>query len=75
MFCLIILAGPAVTSVTDRNGIVAGVFAAMAMGMQAVIVNGIGVGADATVAACALVLREVRDGVRVQGVPAREHSA
>jgi uncharacterized membrane protein YoaK (UPF0700 family) len=39
IFCVIILAGPAVTSVTDRSGIVAGMFAAMAMGMQAVIVR------------------------------------
>jgi uncharacterized membrane protein YoaK (UPF0700 family) len=39
IFCLIILAGPPVTSVTDRSGIFAGVFAAMAMGMQAVIVR------------------------------------
>lgn len=39
IFCLVILAGPPVTSATDRNGIVAGVFAAMAMGMQAVIVR------------------------------------
>ena len=39
IFCLVILAGPPVTSVTDRSGIVAGVFAAMAMGMQAVIVR------------------------------------
>jgi uncharacterized membrane protein YoaK (UPF0700 family) len=36
---LMILAGPPVTSVTDRSGIFAGVFAAMAMGMQAVIVR------------------------------------
>jgi uncharacterized membrane protein YoaK (UPF0700 family) len=39
IFCLIILVGPPVASVTDRNGIAAGVFAAMAMGMQAVIVR------------------------------------
>jgi uncharacterized membrane protein YoaK (UPF0700 family) len=39
IFCVIILAGPAVTSVTDVSGIVAGLFAAMAMGMQAVIVR------------------------------------
>jgi serine acetyltransferase len=32
------------------------------------------VGSDATVAAGAVVLREVRDGVRVQGVPAREYA-
>jgi len=39
VFCAIILAGPPVTSVSDRSGIVAGLFAAMAMGMQAVIVR------------------------------------
>jgi uncharacterized membrane protein YoaK (UPF0700 family) len=39
IFCLITLAGPAVVSVTDRSGIIAGVFAAMAMGMQSVIVR------------------------------------
>jgi uncharacterized membrane protein YoaK (UPF0700 family) len=39
IFCAIILAGPAVTSVNDPSGIVAGLFAAMAMGMQAVIVR------------------------------------
>ena len=39
VFCVIILAGPPVTSVSDRSGIVAGLFAAMAMGMQAVIVR------------------------------------
>jgi uncharacterized membrane protein YoaK (UPF0700 family) len=39
IFCVIILAGPAVTSVNDLSGIVAGLFAAMAMGMQAVIVR------------------------------------
>ena len=39
IFCLITLAGPAVTSVTDRSGIIAGMFAATAMGMQAVIVR------------------------------------
>jgi uncharacterized membrane protein YoaK (UPF0700 family) len=37
VFCVIILAGPPVIS--DRSGIVAGLFAAMAMGMQAVIVR------------------------------------
>ena len=39
IFCVIILAGPPVTSATDRSGILAGMFAAMAMGMQAVIVR------------------------------------
>jgi uncharacterized membrane protein YoaK (UPF0700 family) len=39
IFCVIILAGPAVTSASDRSGIVAGLFAAMAMGMQSVIVR------------------------------------
>ena len=39
IFCVIILAGPPVTSVADRSGILAGMFAAMAMGMQAVIVR------------------------------------
>jgi uncharacterized membrane protein YoaK (UPF0700 family) len=39
IFCLIILAGPAVTSVNDPSGIIAGLFAAMAMGMQSVIVR------------------------------------
>ena len=39
IFCVIILAGPPVTSAADRSGILAGMFAAMAMGMQAVIVR------------------------------------
>jgi uncharacterized membrane protein YoaK (UPF0700 family) len=39
VFCAIILAGPPVASATDRNGIVAGLFAAMAMGMQSVMVR------------------------------------
>jgi uncharacterized membrane protein YoaK (UPF0700 family) len=39
IFCVIILAGPAVTSVSNPSGIIAGLFAAMAMGMQSVIVR------------------------------------
>ena len=39
IFCLITLAGPPVATVTDRHGIIAGLFAAMAMGMQSVIVR------------------------------------
>jgi uncharacterized membrane protein YoaK (UPF0700 family) len=39
VFCVIVLAGPAVTSVNDPSGIIAGLFAAMAMGMQSVIVR------------------------------------
>jgi sugar O-acyltransferase (sialic acid O-acetyltransferase NeuD family) len=43
------------------------------LGMGAVVVNGATVGADATVAAGAVVLKAVADGVRVQGMPAREY--
>jgi sugar O-acyltransferase (sialic acid O-acetyltransferase NeuD family) len=43
------------------------------IGMGAVIVNGTRVGADAAVAAGAVVLKEVADKVRVQGVPAKEY--
>lgn len=39
VFCLIVLAEPPVVTVSDRHGIVAGLFAAMAMGMQSVIVR------------------------------------
>jgi uncharacterized membrane protein YoaK (UPF0700 family) len=39
IFCVITLASPAVTSVNDASGIIAGMFAAMAMGMQSVIVR------------------------------------
>ncbi|HEX5853725.1 MAG TPA: hypothetical protein VFY36_11605 [Solirubrobacteraceae bacterium] len=44
------------------------------LGMGTIVVNDIEVGSDATVAAGAVVLRDTRDGVRVQGVPAREYS-
>lgn len=43
------------------------------LGMGAVIVNATKIGADATVAAGAVVLRDVGAGSRVQGVPAREY--
>ncbi len=43
------------------------------IGMGAVVVNGTRVGADTTVAAGAVVLAEVADGIRVQGMPAREY--
>lgn len=43
------------------------------VGMAGVIVNGTTVGRAATVAAGAVVLGEVYDGARVQGVPAREY--
>ncbi len=39
IFCAITLAGPVVTSVNDPSGIISGLFAAMAMGMQSVIVR------------------------------------
>src|SRR6202020_237683 len=39
IFCAITLAGPAVTSVNDHFGITAGVVAALAMGMQSVILR------------------------------------
>jgi sugar O-acyltransferase (sialic acid O-acetyltransferase NeuD family) len=44
------------------------------IGMGAVIVNGATVGRGATVAAGAVVLGEVADGARVQGVPARAYA-
>jgi acetyltransferase EpsM len=43
------------------------------VGMGSVIVNGGEVGAEVTVAAGAVVLGRVPDGMRVQGVPAREY--
>jgi len=43
------------------------------VGMGGVIVNGVEIGADATIAAGAVVLRSIGDGIRVQGVPAREY--
>ncbi|TMK98951.1 MAG: hypothetical protein E6G34_05445 [Actinobacteria bacterium] len=43
------------------------------VGMGAVILNGVRVDARATVAAGALVLSDVREGSRVQGLPAREY--
>jgi sugar O-acyltransferase (sialic acid O-acetyltransferase NeuD family) len=45
------------------------------VGMGATILNGTLVGADVTVAAGAVVVDDVRDGTRVQGVPAREYHA
>jgi uncharacterized membrane protein YoaK (UPF0700 family) len=39
IFCVLFLGGPALTSANDRSGIIAGVFAAMAMGTQSVIVR------------------------------------
>jgi uncharacterized membrane protein YoaK (UPF0700 family) len=39
VFCLVMLAGPPVTGAGDLHGIVAGLFAAMAMGAQSVIVR------------------------------------
>lgn len=39
VFCILILAGPELTSADDRSGIIAGMFAAMAMGTQSVIVR------------------------------------
>lgn len=47
---------------------------AATIGMGAVVVNGIEVGPGATVAAGAVVVRSVREGVRAQGVPAREYA-
>ena len=38
-FCMVILAGPALASADDPAGIIAGLFAAMAMGTQSVIVR------------------------------------
>ena len=43
------------------------------VGMGAVIVNGTRIGSDATVAAGAVVLREVGVRSRVQGIPARDY--
>jgi sugar O-acyltransferase (sialic acid O-acetyltransferase NeuD family) len=43
------------------------------VGMAGVIVNGTTVGQAATIAAGAVVLGEVGDGARVQGLPAREY--
>jgi len=39
IFCILILAGPALAGANDPSGIVAGLFAAMAMGTQSVIVR------------------------------------
>jgi UDP-perosamine 4-acetyltransferase len=44
------------------------------IGMGATIVNGVRVGSNAVVAAGAVVLSDVADGTRVQGVPARPMS-
>jgi len=44
------------------------------VGMGAVIVNGTDVGVDAIIAAGAVVLADVADGSRVQGLPAREYT-
>jgi sugar O-acyltransferase (sialic acid O-acetyltransferase NeuD family) len=44
------------------------------VGMAAVVVNDVRVGCDATVAAGAVVLGATPDGVRVQGIPAREYA-
>jgi uncharacterized membrane protein YoaK (UPF0700 family) len=38
-FCVLMLAGPPVTGADDRHGILAGVFGAMAMGTQSVVVR------------------------------------
>ena len=43
------------------------------IGMGAIVVNGTAVGANTTVAAGAVVLGEVADGIRVQGLPAKEY--
>lgn len=45
------------------------------IGMGAIVVNGTTVGTDTTVAAGAVVLGEVADGIRVQGMPAKEYRA
>jgi uncharacterized membrane protein YoaK (UPF0700 family) len=39
IFCILMLAGPAVKNVTDWHGVLAGLFAAMAMGAQSVTVR------------------------------------
>jgi uncharacterized membrane protein YoaK (UPF0700 family) len=39
LFCILMLAGPPVTGADDRRGILAGVFGAMAMGTQSVVVR------------------------------------
>jgi acetyltransferase EpsM len=44
------------------------------LGMGAMIVNGVSVGREATIAAGAVVVGDVADGVRMQGVPAREYA-
>ena len=43
------------------------------VGMGAIVVDHTRVGASATVAAGAVVVRDVPDGARVQGVPARPY--
>jgi uncharacterized membrane protein YoaK (UPF0700 family) len=39
LFCILMLAGPPATGADDWHGIIAGVFAAMAMGTQSVVVR------------------------------------